>query len=336
MRTAFAWVSLRHSCSPRSSPLRSRTSGSDVYVSPASIHRALLQARRTRRSRGSRAQVRFCASRTTGPSSGRASTSARSAAVRLSRRSEFRSATIRPSSASTARRSTRRTVTGSRPGWRRSRRSFASRDGRRERPDANALDRAVQRPDRTNGSHASLDGRGHRQPDGDERVRRDGGSGRVAPGVRGLREGSVRAVDRRLPSVLPARRRSCGRSISRAPSTDRRDHPAHRGRGRVELHRCAPAGASFPVLRPTERVLDYVNVRVSIPANLLPALAAHPAVFGIEPLFRRRPPERRGAGPDRRRQPERGSHGPSAPGLPRLARRRRASSSRGSSRSPST
>jgi hypothetical protein len=40
---------------------------------------------------------------------------------------------------------------------------------------------------------------------------------------------------------------------------------------------------SGPMLRPVERVLGFVNLRFSVAVSLLPALAADPAVFGIEP-----------------------------------------------------
>ena len=75
----------------------------------------------------------------------------------------------------------------------------------------------------------------------------------------------------------------------------------------------------FPVLRPEEHVLGFTNVRLTVPANVVPALAAHPATFAIELL------------PGVRRMDEAQDQiiagnlngtalGPVGPGLPRVAR----------------
>jgi Subtilase family len=55
-------------------------------------------------------------------------------------------------------------------------------------------------------------------------------------------------------------------------------------RGEAGLRAALEAG--FPRLGPVETVLGYVDLRLAVPVNLIPSLAADPAVFGIEP-FRR-------------------------------------------------
>ena len=255
--------------------------GSDVYVSPAPEHR--LQswsgrsgAREARRQpeRSARRGLRLVRARRRGRAP-----RGRPRALSSARR---RSATTRPSSASTACRSTPRTA----PGSPRARVDPAvpAREPLRTRRRGESLwivqfagpirDEWLERLRAT--------GAVDREPDGDQRVRRHRSDRAALPAFALLRTdpaiqwiGAYHPFFRLAPELRAL-------DFAQAATVDvTMQLIAGDGAARLETSSTARGSRCSD---PAERVLDYVNVRISVPAAVLPALAAHPAVFAIEPM----------------------------------------------------